>query len=196
MKNRIFTVVLFLCAILTFGQEEEQLGVLESDTTWLKEIIKFPISFAPEIKYEGYEDLRFAKKWRDNAHEDFWSYMFAWHIKSNEKQTVALLETNIKFYYDGIMKAVNKKKDFVVPETTVLFIKTENNKDFDFIGKLYVYDSFTSEAMMTLNVRVKVRYCDQTESSTVLFKLSPQSFNHKVWERFNEVTLIEDLCNH
>ncbi|MEM5566171.1 hypothetical protein WNY78_13710 [Psychroserpens sp. AS72] len=194
MKNRILTTVLLLCTILVFGQDEAKLGVLESDTTWLKEIIKFPIGFAPEIKYEGYEDLRFAKKWRDSAHDDFWAYMFAWHINSNEQQTVETLETNIKFYYDGIMKAVNKKKDFVVPETTVLFIKTEANKDTDFIGKLYVYDSFTSEAMMTLNVRVKSYYCIQTESSTILFKLSPQGFDHEIWKRFNEVTFIDDLC--
>jgi hypothetical protein len=196
MIKRLFTLTLLLCSIVTFGQEEEQLGVLTSDSTWLKEIIKFPISFAPEIKYEGYEDLRFAKKWRDSTHEDFWCYMFAWHIKSNEKQTVETLETNIKLYYDGIMKAVNKKKDYEVPETTVLFIKTENNKDADFIGKLYVYDSFTSEAMMTLNVSVKAHYCDQTELSTILFKLSPQGFDHKIWERFNTITLIENLCTN
>lgn len=114
--------------------------------------------------------------------------MFAWHINRNEQRTASLLEKNIKFYYDGIMKAVNKKKDFEVPETTVLFIKTENNKDTDFIGKLYVYDSFTSEAIMTLNVRVKTHYCEETESSTILFKLSPQGFEHEIWKRFNEVT--------
>ena len=196
MIKRLFTLTLLLCSIVTFGQEEEELGVLTSDSTWLKEIIKFPISFAPEIKYEGYEDLRFAKKWRDSTHEDFWCYMFAWHIKSNEKQTVETLEKNIKLYYDGIMKVVNKKKDYEVPETTVLFIKTENNKDADFIGKLYVYDSFTSEAMMTLNVSVKAHYCDQTELSTILFKLSPQGFDHDIWQRFDEVKLKVNLCEN
>ncbi|MFT5847755.1 hypothetical protein [Psychroserpens sp.] len=126
MKNKIFIILGLLCAILTFGQEKKQLGVLESDTTWLKEIIKFPINFATEIKYtEGYEDLRFAKKWRATEHEDFWSYMFAWHIKTNKKQTVETLETDIKLYYDGLMGAVNKKKAYHIPETTVLFIKTK-----------------------------------------------------------------------
>lgn len=198
MKNRILTIVFLLCSIITFGQEEKSLGVLKSDTTWLKEIIEFPIGFAPEIKYTtGYEDLRFAKKWRDKTHDDFWCYMFAWHIKTHEKQTVEILEANIKSYYDGLMGVVNKKKDFKVPETTVLFIKTEdNNEDSDFIGKLYVYDSFTLEAMITLNVKAKVHYCEQNESTTILFRLSPQSFKHQTWERFNEVTLIDNLCEH
>ena len=197
MKNIIFTIAFLLCTIIALGQEEKALGVLESDTTWLKEIIKFPINFAPEINYtEGYEDLRFAKKWRSAVHEDFWCYMFAWHIKSKKKQTVETLENDIKSYYDGLMGAVNKKKDFKVPETTVLFIKTDGNKETDFIGKLYVYDSFTTEAMMTLNVQVKAYYCDQTESSTILFKLSPQGFNHEIWQRFNEVKLKANLCEN
>lgn len=197
MKNKIFTIAFLLYTIIALGQEEKALGVLESDTTWLKEIIKFPINFAPEINYtEGYEDLRFAKKWRSTTHEDFWCYMFAWHIKSNKKQTVETLENDIKSYYDGLMGAVNKKKDFKVPETTVLFIKTDDNKEADFIGKLYVYDSFTTEAMMTLNVQIKTYYCDQTESSTILFKLSPQGFDHDIWQRFNEVKLKANLCEN
>jgi hypothetical protein len=51
--------------------------------------------------------------------------MFAWHIKTNKKQTVETLETDIKLYYDGLMGAVNKKKAYQIPETTVLFIKTK-----------------------------------------------------------------------
>ncbi|MEH6538014.1 MAG: hypothetical protein V7719_16550 [Psychroserpens sp.] len=198
MKNSILTIAFLLCSMIALGQEEKALGVLESDTTWLKEVIKFPIGFAPEIKYkEGYEDLRFAKKWRDKTHEDFWCYLFAWHIKRIEKLTVKDLEQQVKFYYDGLMKAVNKKKDFEVPETTVLFIKAENdNMNVDYIGKIRVYDSFTSEAMMTLNVQVKVHYCEDTNRSNVIFRLSPQDFNHEIWQRFKEITLKADVCQN
>jgi len=196
MKNSIITILLLWCISLSYSQEENALGVLESDTTWTKEIIKFPIGFAPEIKYEGYEDLRFAKQWRDQSHEDFWCYMFAWHIKTKEKQTVKSLETNIKFYYDGIMKAVNKKKDFQVPETTVLFVKTEGqNLEHDFIGKIRVYDSFNSETMITLNVKVKTYYCEDKDLSTIVFKLSPQDFNQEIWKRYNSITVKTSRCD-
>lgn len=176
--------------------QEEHLGVFESDTTWLKEIITFPIGFAPEIKYDGYEDLRFAKKWRDSTHEDFWSYTFAWHITSFEEPNENILETEIKYYYDGIMKAVNKKKDFKVPETTVLFIKTNSeDKVVDYIGKIYVYDSFNTERMITLNIRVKVNHCNPKKSTTIVFRISPQDFSHSIWNRFNDVKLKPDYCD-
>jgi len=196
MKKSIFIIICLISSTVTFSQEEKSLGVFESDTTWLTEIIKFPINFAPEIKYEGYEDLRFAKKWRDQTHEDFWCYMFAWHINSHEKQSVDILETNIKLYYDGLMAAVNKKKDFKVPGTTVLFIKTDDkNNDIDYIGKIYVYDSFTTEDMITLHVRVKEYHCNDNKSSTIVFSLSPQNFNHTIWERFKKVKLKADICD-
>lgn len=196
MKRNILIIACLINSILIFGQEEKSLGVFESDTTWLTEIIKFPIGFAPDIKYEGYEDLRFAKEWRDKSNEAFWCYMFAWHINSHEKQNVDILESHIKSYYDGLMTAVNKKKDFKVPETTVLFIKTDNNnKDIDYVGKIHVYDSFTTEAMMTLNVRVKEHHCEDKKSSTIVFSLSPQNFNHAIWERFKDVKLKVDYCN-
>lgn len=199
MKSISISVIVIMSVCISVSAQnhtEQQIGVLEADSTWLKEIIHFPINFAPEITYEGYEDLRFAKKWRDKNHEDFWCYMFSWHVNSNEKQTVERLETHIKSYYDGLMDVVNKKKDFKVPETTVLFIRNEGNtKDADFIGKLYVYDSFNTEAMITLNVRVKTYYCDDGKTSDILFRISPQDFNHEIWQRFKEVKLREDSCD-
>ncbi|WCO03124.1 hypothetical protein [Psychroserpens ponticola] len=196
MKKSIFIVIFLISSTLIFGQEEKALGVFESDTTWLKEIIEFPIGFAPDIKYEGYEDLRFAKKWRDKSHDEFWCYTFAWHIKNPIKQNVEILETNIKLYYDGLMEAVNKKKGYKVPETTVLFIKTDkNDQDIDYIGKIHVYDSFNIEDMITLNVKVKVNHCENKKSSTVVFQLSPQNFNHDIWKRFYEVKLKANFCD-
>lgn len=184
-----------MSSIATFSQEEK-LGIFESDTTWLTEIIKFPISFAPEIKYEGYEDLRFAKKWRDQSHEDFWCYMFAWHINSHEIQNIDTLETNIKYYYDGLMAAVNKKKDFKVPETTVQLLKPDiEDNNVDYIGKIYVYDSFNTEDMMTLNVRVKVYHCDLKKTTTIVFQLSPQNYNYDIWNRFKDVKFNAEYCH-
>lgn len=196
MKSYTLIILVLLCSLSNLAQEQKELGVFVSDTTWLEEIIEFPISFAPEINYEGYEDLRFAKKWRDQSHEDFWCYTFAWHIKGYEKQNTETLETNIKFYYDGIMTAVNKKKDFIVPKTIVSFIKNDSRKeDADYTGIIEVYDAFNTEDVMTLNVRVNVYYCDHKKSTTVVFKLSSQKFEHDVWERFKDITLNKNTCN-
>lgn len=191
----MLTLFYFISIMSGFSQEEQQLGVLESDSTWVKEIIKFPIGFAPEIKYTGYEDLRFAKQWRNQDSEDFWCYMFVWHVDGIQNPTVDSLEKDVQFYYDGIMKAVNKKKDFIVPKTKVGFTKS-NNTAIDFVGKIDVYDSFNVEKMITLNVQVKTYYCDTNNTTNIMFKLSPQSFDKDIWTRFNEIKIKTGICNN
>nr|WP_321235028.1 hypothetical protein [uncultured Psychroserpens sp.] len=195
MKNYILIIICFVCSTIVYSQDEQQLGVLESDTTWLKEIIKFPIGFAPEIKYTGYEDLRFAKQWRNQDSEDFWCYMFVWHVDGIQKPTTEYLEQQIKFYYDGIMKAVNKKKDFVVPETKVQ-LENSSDAEADLLGKIDVHDSFNTEDLITLNVQVKTYYCKANNTTNMVFKLSPQAFNGEIWERFKTVKLHDDVCEN
>ena len=55
MKQFIIIIAL-LHNVVLFSQENENLYILEADSTWLKEVIKFPLSFAENIDYEGYED--------------------------------------------------------------------------------------------------------------------------------------------
>ncbi|MCK8481390.1 hypothetical protein [Psychroserpens algicola] len=194
MRTVLLSFTFLMVSVMSFGQDEASLGVLESDTTWLKEIIKFPIGFAPEINYTGYEDLRFAKQWRAIDHDDFWCYMFVWHVDGVQKPSAKDLEQQLKLYYDGLMKAVNKKKDFEVPETTVLVINAKGDATSDFIGKLKVYDSFNSEAIITLNVQVKLYHCITSNRTNIMFKLSPLDFDEAIWERFKDVKLTDGDC--
>ncbi|WP_298894643.1 hypothetical protein [uncultured Psychroserpens sp.] len=196
MKKAVLIIGLLLYSFSINAQEEQEKGVFVSDTTWLKEIIKFPLGFAPEIKYEGYEDLRFAKKWRDKDHPDFWCYTFVWHIKGIQKFTAKDLEEQMGFYYDGLMKAVNKKKDFEVPKTTTLIINTKGNgyDNADFVGKLNVYDAFNTQKMITLNLLAKVHNCEENNTSNISFRLSPQDFEGNIWEKFKDIELRDNVC--
>ncbi|MCD2258802.1 hypothetical protein [Psychroserpens luteolus] len=196
MKKIVLIIGLLLYSFSINAQEEQEKGVFVSDTTWLKEIIKFPLGFAPEIKYEGYEDLRFAKSWRDKDHPDFWCYTFVWHIKGIQKFTAKDLEQQMGFYYDGLMKAVNKKKDFEVPKTTALIINTKGNgyDKADFVGKLNVYDAFNTQKMITLNLLAKVHNCEENNTSNISFRLSPQDFEGNIWEKFKDIELRDDVC--
>lgn len=75
-------------------------------------------------------------------------------------------------------------------------LKLKNNKNTDSIGRLSISNVFTSESMMTLNVKIKAHYSEKTESSTPpLFKLSPQVFEHEIWKQFNEVTLTNNFAS-
>ena len=102
MNKHIVTILLLFFCILSYSQEEESLEVFTTDSTWVKEIIKFPISFAQDIKYEGFEDLRFPQGWSNQESPNFWSYVWAWSINGIEKPSESDLEKNVQLYFDGL----------------------------------------------------------------------------------------------
>lgn len=196
MRQCLTLLLCTLSVLYASAQEERALGVFTSDTNWIEEIIPFPLGFAPKIEYDGYEDLRFATQWNDSSHEAFWTYTFAWHVKSFEELDEHKLETKIKYYYDGLMTAVNKKKGFEVPETIVLFTKANTEEStVDYIGKIRVHDSFHSERIIILRIKVKIYPCNLNDSATIVFRISPQDFDHHIWNRFNEIQLRSEHCD-
>ncbi len=89
MKNILTIVLLLSYSVLLLGQEKEHLYFLETDSTWRKEMFLFPISFAPDIHYQGVEDARFPVGWEKQDSPNFWSYAFAWNIEQSGKITEA-----------------------------------------------------------------------------------------------------------
>lgn len=196
MKNKILIPFLLLNSIFLFSQEKEDLFILETDTTWGKELFQFPLGFAPEINFEGIEDARFPAGWGKIDSSTFWSYVFAWNINLNALITEKELENNLQIYFDGLMNAVNKDKEIEVPNTVVLFLKKEVSENrAKFIGKVRVYDSFRTKKMMTLNVQVTQDYCKIKNKSIIIFRFSPKGFGDEVWQQLERVNLRANACD-
>ena len=195
MKKQFIFLLTLLYSVVLFGQDYEDLYLLEADSTWLKEVIKFPLGFAQEINFQGYEDLRFAKNWSKPEGEEFFTYAFVWNINLTKTPTVEIIESNMKLYYDGLMSAVNKEKDFVVPKTEVEFNQIKNNsKLLAFVGEINVHDSFFTRKIITLNVTVETTYCEEQNKYIMLFRISTVNFENKIWDKLNAIKLVDNYC--
>ncbi|BAO77311.1 hypothetical protein [Winogradskyella sp. PG-2] len=195
MKHIIIIITLFYTVVL-FGQEHEELYMLNADSTWLKEVIKFPLSFAQDINYEGYEDLRFAKNWSKPEGTEFFTYAFVWNINLKDMPTIEMIETNMKLYYDGLMEAVNKERGFVVPKTQVEFKKLENKSESPgFRGKMKVHDSFFTREIIDLYVTIETSYCSEQDKYLMFFRISSLDFKNEIWNELNTISLASDICN-
>ncbi len=178
-----------------FGQEAEPDNILKTDTMWGSEFFTFPISFAPEIEFIGYEEAVFPRGWSSVESPEFWSYVFAWSIEMDAVQSAKELEGNLKIYFDGLTQGVNKQKDFVVPPTQVKLKKMKgSNSEGSFAGSLVIHDSFTTEAPLTLNVEIDQYQCESTKKSVLIFRFSPREFDHEFWEKLREIGLDGDVC--
>ncbi|WP_291138675.1 hypothetical protein [Flavobacterium sp. UBA7663] len=195
MNKIIIISILLNCSIYSFGQQKEEINLIQADSTWGKEIIQIPFWFAPEINFNGHEDIRFAKGWEKIDSTGFWTYVFAWDINLNTKPTTKFFEDNLKLYFDGLMKVVNEDTLLIIPKTKALFIEKERKKEITtFTGILEIYDAFTTKKIIKLNVTIESYYCKKTKTFIPLFRFSPKDFNHEAWKMLNQVRLLPNIC--
>lgn len=192
IKTTFFIIILFTQSFLLNAQETASQYVLETDSSWFKEIFTFPISFAQEIKYVGIEDARFPPGWSKAASPEFWSYIFAWHIDRSTELTGSELESNLQLYFDGLLGLNNEREQ---QKTTVTFAKNNiANVNSSFIGKVKTLDTRYTKKPMTLNVLVEEHLCEKHKKSIILFRFSPKEFGHNVWQLLGDVKLREGIC--
>lgn len=188
MRKIIF--IGFLSFVTAFLAQENKAALIALDSTWKKEIFPFPISFAPQLPYVGFEEARFPPKgWLDENHPNFWSYTFAWKIDAVDNLNAKKLSENLKVYFDGL----SNNKDFKT-SASIKKIKSANNI-IDFKGSVTIYDRFTTNKSLTLNILIEKSFCKETEKSILLFKFSPKDFDHKTWQLLQKIELSSNVCS-
>ena len=185
----IFGIILVFVSGLT-GFAQDETSVLTAPEGWRSEIIPFPLSFAPEIEFEGIEEIQFAPGWSDPESVEFWAYSFVWYIEKELPMTEQLLTESFNYYYDGLMTAVAENQKDSVPapqfdDALCLFVKTENG----FTGKMRVFDAFFLKDYITLNIKVRESFCLPTDKQIVIFDISPKSLDDELWRIFDNVNL-------
>ncbi len=194
MNKYISIIILLAHSVVSFGQDQNDLDLLETDSTWRKEVFNFPIPFAKEIKFKGTADVRFAHGWEDEKSQNFWSYVFGWSLSLDEKLTENDLEETMRIYFDGLMKVVNKE-DKELPNTIASFVESsDSDVNSGFKGSIKIYDAFFTKKTMLLNVTVDVSYCEGNQKTLMLFKVSPKSIGDDVWSHLDEVVYRNEVC--
>ena len=181
-------MLVFLCSQSSLAQDET--SVLTAPEGWRSEIIPFPLSFAPEIEFDGIEEIQFAPGWSDPESDEFWAYSFVWYIEKQSPMTEQLLTESFNYYYDGLMTAVaeNQKDSVPTPKfdyALCLFVKTGDG----FTGKMRVFDAFFLKDYITLNIKVSESFCLPTGKQIVIFDISPKSLDDELWKIFDNVKL-------
>ncbi|WP_299362102.1 hypothetical protein [Winogradskyella sp.] len=196
--KKLLVFLTLLYSVICYSQKDEDLEILAADSTWLKELIRFPLSFAPDIDYRGYEDIRFAKNWNKPESPEFFTYAFVWNVNLKSVPTTQMLESNMVLYYDGLMNVVNKDKAFDVPTTKVDFekVKLVNNDSAlpTFKGRIQVYDAFFTNKVITLYATIETFYCTDQNKYMLLFRISTFNFEDSVWKKLKTVKLVEGHC--
>jgi Two component regulator propeller len=165
-------------------QEQELDRILEAPDDWGAEQIPFPLSFAPSIPFNGYEDIRFAPGWSKPESPEFWTYKMVWQIDEDPHLTEERLADLIETYFDGLSRAVAQggERD---PDTLQKPVAVFIQDGIGFRGRLRIYDAFKTKDWICLNARV--RGSKRRDQHLVAIEMSPQPFDHEVWSNLEKV---------
>jgi len=157
---------------------------------WRSERIPFPLGFAKELKYRGFEELRFGPGMFQPKSDSYWTYAFFWWVKGDVSVDQKSLEKDLLNYYRGLSRAVGSSRGMKIdPQATKVRLtpaKAAGSATAPiFTGKLHTYDAFATGKLLKLNFEVSRRYFGQADHTWVFFSVSPHDRQHKLWKQMH-----------
>jgi hypothetical protein len=189
---RTLLLLLMLAAPVSAAAEEADLPFfLPTPEGWKTETIPFPLNFAPELDYEGLEELRFAPGMFDSTAADFWTYTFVWWVEADGFPTKEQLEKELVAYWDGLARVVAPGKGFDMGDhQSVVKLQPFPNKiegEAGYYGKARIFEAFATGQPLELSLSIWFDQCEEQEARVIHFEVSPQPKSHEVWETMKSI---------
>ena len=162
---------------------------LPTPTNWRVE--RFPINFAPQIPYNGIEDIRFTPGWAKAASDEYWGYAFLWYLEGEIKTNAKIIESNMKIYYSGLIAANNPNipKEKLIPiVTTFKEVAKDKNDLKTFLGIISMMNYMTQQPIV-LNCKVHLKSCIGETKTFIFYELSPKPLSHNIWQSLDKLWL-------
>jgi len=186
MINRFVLLVALLLPIVSVASSAEEPALpftMPIPDGWKTETIPFPLRFAPQVDYEGVEELRFAPGMFKPESEEFWSYAFVWWVPAATAISAETLRADLNAYYRGLASEPENPKI----HTKITLMDDPAGGPQRFEGTLETIDSFVTKEPVSLNVHIEVIACEMQGQIGVFFELSPQPQGHAVWEQLRGI---------
>ena len=176
-------LILLSVSLTALCQEKVSSIKIVTPKTWGKEIIQLPPSFAPDMKYRGIEDIRFAPGMFKPESSSFFTYVFLLDGKCGDKLDKKTVETEIMAYYKGLAKAVGGKKFKI--DTDAFKIDLKSTVDSEYKGTLDWIEPFKTGKKQILNLKI---FTWQSKEKHFLFAMvSPAKEESKIWKTLAEI---------
>ncbi|BDD11442.1 hypothetical protein FUAX_38740 (plasmid) [Fulvitalea axinellae] len=156
MLKYLATLILPITFCLNaFSQDiTDEAVLLPGPSEWRYERIAFPIDFAPELDYNGYEELRFSPGMFKTYSDDFFSYAFAFKLDSISNFGQGDLRELLNGYYSGLTKSMSKGRRRYDPNDITVFV-IKSPQEGRYTVKLNLVQYFTKRRRrLALNLDV------------------------------------------
>jgi len=184
-----FTLLLIIS--ITSNAQDSNPTLLPEPEDWKFEKIDFPLDFAPDIEYKGFEELRFAPGMFDTLSNNYFTYIFALSIA--DKATIGKNEMELFLveYYKGLCSAVAESKKQTVDiskiKARVKKSKRGKNKTLAYSARVNFIDVFTNGKEVVLNMELELYKNSDKDNLYLLALVSPHKMDSKVWTNLHNI---------
>jgi hypothetical protein len=145
---------------------------------WGLERMEFPIEFAPDIKYKGVEDLRFAPGWGDANSPEHWSYAFLWWLEGDLPFNQQMFTKYLNEYYSGLVQRNVVSRKIPADKQMPVTVSIGDRGNDTYTGAISMLNYMTLQPI-DLNCVIHVKH--YKTNTAVFVEVSPQQQDHKVW---------------
>jgi hypothetical protein len=187
-----FAAALFLTAV----EADKQPFTVPEPKGWSKESIDLPPKgFAPDMKWKGKEEIRFAPGMFKANEPDFFSYALLFWLPGDQKLDAKTMEQEILVYYRGLSKTISasQKKEVDVTKFTMTIkgakektgTRAGGEKFAASVGELKWIEPFATQKPQTLRFEIHTWYSGK--NNCIFICVSPQPETAPVWKALREI---------
>ncbi len=188
LRAAVLAVLLFSGAV---AQAADDPFTFSPPKGWCPERIPFPFGFAPEMKYRGFEELRFGPGMFKPGSETYWTYAFFWWVEGRQDVDEKTLKRDLERYYKGLSGAVggsrNLRLDLTKVTARVMAADSKNANgsgihQVRYTADLKTYDAFATGRLLDLRAEICVHHFPGPDRTWVWFSVAPKSADAAVWK--------------
>jgi hypothetical protein len=160
---------------------------------WNKELLVFPLDFAPAIQFHGFEDLRFSPGWGDSSSYQKWAYTILWWLDDSVTFTEEILKTDLESYFTGLSRrrAIAEKQDTAAfRPAQALVQKTTNLKGEleTYYATVFFYDAQVTKKSGELYFKIYVKDCKDKSKTILFFEVAENSYTAPIWLELDKMS--------
>ncbi|HEY2414683.1 MAG TPA: hypothetical protein VGI40_20730 [Pirellulaceae bacterium] len=165
--------------------------LLKEPADWRLETFPVPPPFAPDIKFTGSEEARFAPGMYDTNSSEYFTYVMVFALDGMQQLTAADLKEFVERYFGGLSESVGRRKGLKIDRSQIVATVTPQaaaspvEKRFD--ADLVFFDSFTDGRKTTLHLDAQVLPRPNANKQYWILLVSPAAKDSASWDKLREI---------
>jgi hypothetical protein len=182
----LIIILLSLNAFFALAQNANRL-LLHIPEDWTYEKLDFPLSFAPDIHYKGFEELYFSPGMFDTLSPNYFTYLFVLSINDKINIKTKEIEDFLLKYYKGLCSGNTNVDTSKVKAKVKKYINLKS-KNQCYTGQLTFFDVFCNKGQkILLNMELEVIVNKKDNKLFVIALVSPSSKQSQTWLELHQI---------